>query len=203
MSTGVIILAAGAATRIGRAKMLLPYQSTNLLLHLVQEVKQIQPQHLLIVTGFYHQLILEQMNWQKDVDIVYNENWQKGMATSIQKGIEHVMLTPLPATHLFLLVSDQPFLNSILLQNMLTLQQHTQKGIVAAEYDGILGTPVLFAEHYFAKLLELKGDMGARKIIHQYRKDLATIAFPLGGIDIDTPEDYEKFCLLNNENNAK
>ena len=71
------------------------------------------------------------MNWQKDVDIVYNENWQKGMATSIQKGIEYVMQKPLPVTHLFLLVSDQPFLNSTLLQNIYLMNVFVKPKVIS------------------------------------------------------------------------
>ena len=38
--------------------------------------------------------------------------------------------------------------------------------------------------------------MGARKLIKIYKNDVFSIRFPLGAIDIDTPQDYQK--LLEN-----
>ncbi|WP_298301214.1 nucleotidyltransferase family protein [Hydrotalea sp.] len=202
MSTGVMILAAGAATRMGKAKMLLPYQSVNILQHIVNEIQQIQPQSVLIVTGCYHQLIMEQMKEQQAVKLVYNEKWPTGMASSIQAGVQWILQQPIPVSQLFLLVSDQPYLNAQLLQDMLQLQQQTKKGMIAATYEGIAGTPVLFSQAYFIELLKLQGDKGARSLLKQYREDVATISFPMGKFDIDTPEDYQQFCLQNQTNNA-
>jgi molybdenum cofactor cytidylyltransferase len=90
------------------------------------------------------------------------------------------------------MVCDQPHLTSSLLNEMVSSQKKTGKPIVAAEYEGVRGTPVLFHRTFFPELLLLKGDRGAGKILQQQPELVATVSFPLGAIDIDTIENYKK-----------
>jgi molybdenum cofactor cytidylyltransferase len=55
-----------------------------------------------------------------------------------------------------------------------------------------LGTPTLFHKSFFAELMELKGDTGARKILVQHGDDVFAVLFPKGNIDIDTATEYEE-----------
>jgi len=43
MKWGVLILAAGQASRMGQAKMLLPYKGTTILAHLIEEILYTKP----------------------------------------------------------------------------------------------------------------------------------------------------------------
>ena len=58
MSRGVLILAAGAASRMNLAKMLLTFNSVSILSHIVEEVKTTNPDHICLVTGYYHKVSL-------------------------------------------------------------------------------------------------------------------------------------------------
>jgi molybdenum cofactor cytidylyltransferase len=48
-------------------------------------------------------------------------------------------------------------------------------------------------------LYNLTGDKGARVILQQFPADVAAIDFESGELDIDTAEDYERFCKKINE----
>jgi len=41
-------------------------------------------------------------------------------------------------------------------------------------------------------LRSLPDDQGAKSIILRHRDEVATVDFPAGALDIDTPEDYER-----------
>jgi molybdenum cofactor cytidylyltransferase len=198
MKTGVLILAAGAATRMQRAKMLLPFADTTILKHIIQQAKSILPCSICLVSGCYHTEIIKGVDAEK-VAIVFNENWQDGMASSIKKGMAFLLQTEPLLNAVLIVVSDQPYINANLLQQMIALQIASGKGIVAAEYKGVFGTPVLFTESYFIALQQLTGDKGARSIVQNAFADMASIDFALGEIDIDTPEDYERLCLKLNK----
>ena len=174
--------------------MLLPFASATILSHIIQEVKTVKPDSICLVTGFYHNEILKNIDTH-ELDVAYNENWKEGIAGSIRKGLSALLFKHSNLSSVLLLVSDQPHLNSELLLKMYTLHAESKKGIVAAKYGEITGTPVLFGQKYFARLQELKGDAGARTILHQNVEDIITIEFPLGAVDIDTPEDYERLCF--------
>jgi molybdenum cofactor cytidylyltransferase len=201
MEKGVLILAAGAATRMKRAKMLLPFASTTILSHILQEVQTIRPDSICLVTGCYHNEIQNSITTAQ-LDIVYNGNWEDGMAGSIKLGLATLLQKHPDLRSVLIVASDQPYLNRKVLADMIDALDDNQKGIVAAKYQEMIGIPVLFDQKYFEHLRQLQGDRGARTILQQYQEDIVTIDFPLGAIDIDTPEDYEKFCLQTKEQQA-
>ena len=92
-----------------------------------------------------------------------------------------------------LMVCDQPFVNDVVLNSLIEQHIKTAKPIIASSYAGTYGTPALFHNSYFGRLMTLAGDSGAKKIITQNEPDLATIEFPLGSFDIDTASDWEKW----------
>ena len=189
MKMGALILAAGAASRMQLPKMLLPFNGKTILGHILDEIKAIEPEAICLVTGRYHQEIVA-ANLTNNSHIFYHANWQAGMAGSIVAGIQHLIQKNCPIEAVLIVVSDQPFINRTLLANMKQEKIQGSKGIVAAEYGGIAGTPAIFDVQFFTELQKLTGDMGAKSILHKYPATVSTIPFPLGAIDIDTPEDY-------------
>jgi len=82
------------------------------------------------------------------------------------------------------------------------LHQSTGRGIVAAQYAGTMGVPVLFSRPYFAELAALPSPGGAKSLIVKYNQDVAAVPFPEGALDIDTEDDVgrmetSKFKLQN------
>lgn len=193
MSTGILILAAGSASRMKQPKMLLPYGKATILTHLLEEIKAVQPKAICVVTGYYHTDMLPLLQTEP-VMVVYNERWKEGMAGSIKTGLSALLEQQPALDSVMILVSDQPFITRVLLQELIQTQEKSGKGIVAAFYNGIKGTPVLFNKQYFHHLQELQGDKGAKSILQLVPGDIATVDFEEGEMDIDTPEDYERFC---------
>ncbi len=201
MNIAAIILAAGAASRMGKAKMLLPLNQTNILEHIVSAIEGADVEPIYIVTGFYHQEIATAL-YKSNVKLVLNSNWALGMSSSIQVGL-HKLLIDLPNIDAVLItVSDQPFLSANIIEQLIEQYQLTNKPIVAAEYNGIKGTPVLFNKAYFTQLMNLSGDRGAGAILQANLHEVATIPFKLGELDIDTLADYEQLCSILKSNHV-
>lgn len=192
MRTGILILAAGSASRMQQPKMLLPFGKGNILSHLLDEARASEPAAICLVTGYYHDEILSAIATE-GLQVIRNLQWQEGMSGSIRWGLLHLLQQEPALEQVVILVSDQPFLTRSLLHNMLQVQQETQKGIVAAGYAGIQGVPVLFTKDYFDQLKQLTGDKGAKPILQTNAGDVAVVDFPEGVRDIDTPEDYLKY----------
>lgn len=86
---------------------------------------------------------------------------------------------------------DQPFLQGNVIDRLIEKHLISGKGMVASRYaNGTLGAPALYARTYFEELLTLEGDRGARSLLQRYPADVAFVPFPLGSIDVDTPEHY-------------
>ena len=90
-----------------------------------------------------------------------------------------------------LLVSDQPHVTTELLEKIIASRTSTGKPIVACEYGGTVGVPALFSRAFFDRLLQLRGDSGARGILQQNSDAVFRLPFPEGNIDIDTITDYQ------------
>lgn len=196
--TGIIILAAGNSSRLGRPKQLLAYQGRPLIKHVTDEALKANLYPVIIITGANAEKVSLALQ-NIDAEIVHNAQWQEGMASGISAGILKILEQHETVEELIISVCDQPFVAAELFLQMSKQRAASEKGIVACTYSGTTGTPVLFVRKYFDALLQLKGDEGAKKLLKIYEKDIATVAFPEGGTDIDSEEDYIK--LISNSSN--
>jgi molybdenum cofactor cytidylyltransferase len=190
--TGIVIVAAGSSSRLGSAKQMLLFRDKTLLQHVISEAETAGAQAIVVVTGARAGDISASIR-QHNVDIVFNENWEQGMASGIVAGVLEMIALHSEIERIILAVCDQPFVTADLFSRLCQQQNESEKPVVASAYAGTFGTPVLFTRAYFDKLLELKGDQGAKKLLKAHPEDVATVDFPEGRMDIDTQEDYERF----------
>jgi molybdenum cofactor cytidylyltransferase len=119
-----------------------------------------------------------------------NDFWERGIGTSIRAGVAALQ----DCDALFLLACDQPYVESGVIRRLIARQQETEKPMVASAYAGTLGVPVLFGRTCFEKLLSLSDEEGAKALLLAWPNDVATVDFPRGAMDIDTPGDWERFA---------
>ncbi|MEO6729593.1 MAG: nucleotidyltransferase family protein [Ferruginibacter sp.] len=193
---GIILLAAGTSSRLGRPKQLLAYKGKSLLRHAVDEAIESGSKQLIVVLGANCDEV-EKEAVQPGVKIIKNDRWQEGMASSIHKGLTE-MLKMIPTLEaVIFVVCDQPFVTKTLLKDLVKEYELSTKTMVACAYGDSVGTPALFDKTNFASLLELEGDAGAKKVLKAFPELISTINFPEGSIDIDTIADYEKLVAGN------
>lgn len=185
----ILIIAAGQSKRLGQPKQLLTFEGESLINRLVKELKHVTAAPITLVLGAYKERIESQLH-DSTFDLVYNDSWEEGMASSIRVGVSYIIKKNALIDGIMILVCDQPYLSYNHIQSLFTLQHQTGKPIVASSYNNIIGTPVLFHKRMFPHLLALQGEMGAKKIINEYPDDIAILPFEKGSIDIDTIEDY-------------
>ena len=192
----IIVLAAGSSSRMQQPKQLLPYGNQSLLVHTIEEAqKALMP--VVVVLGAHSEEIMADIN-DMETDIVVNKNWESGMASSIKAGVEKAKAIYAEMENCILAVCDQPYISSLLLQELLDQKKRSGKNIVASSYANTFGTPALFDKKYFDDLLNLQGDHGAKKLLQKYSADVASVPFEKGNIDVDTKSDYEQ--LLKDQN---
>jgi molybdenum cofactor cytidylyltransferase len=127
------------------------------------------------------------------VHAIGHSGWERGIGSSIKVGLE--CLTALaPATDgIILSVCDQPHLSAAVLSRLGRAYRGSDALIVASAYSGIAGVPALFDRAVFSELQALRDHEGARALIERDDERLVTVPFPLGAIDLDTPESYEDY----------
>lgn len=193
---GILILAAGSSSRMGKPKQLLAFGGTTLLAHVVKIARNSKLHPVVVVLGANEELIKNCLDVSQLI-VVTNENWQEGMASSIVKGITFIKEKYPEVDGIIIAVGDQPHINETQLHQLLETQNKMGLPIAACSYAGVIGTPALFHQTVFPELMTLKGDVGAKKIIEKRIQDVVTINFDKGIIDIDTEKEYQD--LLKNQ----
>lgn len=187
------MLAAGASSRLGQAKQLLPFNSTSLIRNRITSIRKVfsNDHELLVVTGAGRAQIVKEMEGLEATEI-FNPHFSEGMSTSIKAGLE---MLPTVDAALMMLV-DQPFVTEKHLTEMSDKWLKQPDKILAAAYSGITGVPAIFPSIYFENLRSLRGDQGARKILQQLpESEVITYRLPEASIDIDTLEDLKAIGL--------
>src|SRR4028119_223468 len=150
-SVGLIILAAGASTRMGTPKQLLLYQGRSFVRHIAEVANTSVCQPITVVLGANAERIKPEIS-QLPVQIIENQQWAEGMSSSIRVGLEALNAMNQNLDAVAIALCDQPFVSSQLLDRIVEAYRFTGKPIIACEYSGTLGVPVLFSRALFSEL---------------------------------------------------
>ena len=191
---GAIILAAGSSSRLGEPKQLLKHDGKSLLQTAVDAANNADTNPVILVLGANADQISKEINKSK-VQVIINSEWEEGMASSVRVGLNEVLFISPSIEAVILMVCDQPYISAELINDLINTHKQTRKPIVTCNYGETIGPPALFQRSLFKELMQLRGDVGARKIIQNHSNDVVTVLFAKGRIDIDTKEDYN---ALNN-----
>jgi len=184
---GLLILAAGASTRLGQPKQLLPFRGRSLLRHAAETALASVCRPVVVVLGAFADRLLTELR-ELPVTVALNPTWAEGMASSIRTGLR-VASEPSEPDAVVIMLCDQPLVTATMLNQLVNVHRSKACGIVASEYEGTLGVPALFNRKYFPELGWLEGDQGARKIIVKYKHDAARISMPEAAFDVDRLEE--------------
>ncbi len=192
--TGIIILAAGSSSRMGKAKQNLLYQGQTLLQIAVSTALKCNCEAVAVVLGSNADKIKPTL-LNMPIHVFLNEDWKEGMGTSISFGLKELDKRYPNLENALFLLADQPLTDTTAINNLII--KRGEGKIIASSYNDTLGPPVLFNKAYFNDLLAMKGNEGAKKVIAKYPDAVTSIPFETGAFDIDTPEDYERLQNLN------
>lgn len=197
-----IILAAGLSSRMGSAKLALPFQGRPILHHVVRAAVASDLDPVIVVLGHNHEQLVKHMP-RSGAEIEINSRYREGMSTSLKAGLTRLGDRALGA--LFLL-GDQPLVKIATLNRIVRgfceTKDKTHPLIVAPRFNHRRGNPVLFHRDLFPELRSLTGDTGGREIIWAFsdRVCLVDVADPGISLDVDTPSDYEALTSCYGEN---
>jgi len=188
--TAILILSAGESKRLGKPKQLLPYKNSTLLEYTIDQVKNVPNSQIFIVVGAYFQEVFNLLRGKK-VAVVKNNDWSKGMGSSISKGITFLQKKG-NFDQVLVTLTDLPLLDETHYTEMVEAFKLTPKRILLTEFDTHQGVPAVFCKSLFNELSHLDSDEGAKPVIKKYNKVIATIKSKAPYFDVDTEDAYKK-----------
>jgi molybdenum cofactor cytidylyltransferase len=188
---GAVILAAGGSSRFGQSKQLIRFRGQSFVRRIIDAACEAGCSPVVVVIASDDEKLRRELD-RAGVVMVPNQQWQRGIGSSIRCGIEALINGSPDVEATVLLVCDQPAIDARVIQRLIALRETTGKNIVASSYADTLGVPVLFTHSVFQELLSLGDNAGAKSIVLRSRERVALLPFPEGEIDIDTWEDWEK-----------
>ena len=189
-----LILAAGASTRMGKPKQLLPSGRGTLLERILNETLKSNLDKVILVLGHRFEEIqaaIGQILQHSKLKVIENRQYEEGISSSIIAGLSEVEESH---DHVMILLADIPHINADLINHLLIRYLESRLPLGAIKIKAKRSHPVIFSRRMYHELHKLRGDVGARNLFMKY-SDQVCLVEPdnfYDDSDIDTPEDYIK-----------
>jgi molybdenum cofactor cytidylyltransferase len=187
-----LVLAAGRSTRMGGPNKLLAEIGGRPLVRIaVEEALASRARPVIVVTGHQRDKV-EAALAGLNVTRVHNPNFADGLSTSVKAGLAAL---PEDVDGAIVCLGDMPQVTATLIDT-LTAAFDPERGalVVVPVIDGQRGNPVVWARRFFAELMALDGDVGARNLIGRYPEAVAEVALTdtAALVDVDTPDALDR-----------
>jgi molybdenum cofactor cytidylyltransferase len=183
-----LVLAAGRSSRMGGAnKLLSEVEGRAMVARAVDAALASRAKPVVVVVG-HEASRLKAAIGDRPVTIIENPAYATGMASSLKVGLQAL---PSETDAVLVCLADMPRVGAAVLDRLISAFNPLEgRAICLPTWEGKRGNPVLWARRFFAEMIGLAGDVGARHLIGQYGELVAEVAMPDDGVllDIDTPE---------------
>jgi molybdenum cofactor cytidylyltransferase len=190
-----IVLAAGASTRMGQPKQLLPLAGQPLLQHVLEAALASCLDEVILVLGHRASEVRAAIRIPEGhrIRVVVNRRYGLGQSASLRLGLRAASPRAAAAA---ILLGDQPQVSARLIDTVATAFRRAGVPVVRPVYGGangrrLPGHPVLLARRIWPQVEELMGDEGMRGLLAAHPQWLREVSLEGEAPgDIDTWEDY-------------
>jgi nicotine blue oxidoreductase len=177
-----LVLAAGGGSRYGMPKALIPYPDKLLVQHAADTLRDAGLRRCMVVLGAEAGKVRAAV---PDLsDIVVNPDWETGLGSSLQAGLE--ALAGSDADAALVLLVDMPGVTS---EAVRRIAEHASAGaLVMGGYGERRGHPVLLGrDHWLGVAETATGDRGARDYLRTHDVEVVQVGDVADDRDIDVP----------------
>jgi molybdenum cofactor cytidylyltransferase len=184
-----VILAAGASSRMGRPKALLPAGGASFLRRLVETLRIGGISRIAVVIR-PEALDVAAEALASGAEPVINLHPDEGQLSSLVAGLSAVESETTTAALVTLV--DVPLIRPETIATLLSRVPQADAPIVRAAYQGRHGHPVIYSRAIFDALRAGDRDAGAKSVMRAYNVEDVSVDDPAVVEDVDTPEDYQR-----------
>jgi len=181
-----LVLAAGGARRFGSPKQLAELDGVPLLQHAVDAMLAVPAlDRVVVVLGAVAEEVAAAVKFASAEPVVCH-TWQEGMAASLRCGVEELP----DADWVVVTLGDMPGVTPEAIEAVIE-ECRPGADAVRADYGGSAGHPVALSRTLLDRVPELRGDVGARELLHDARVRSVEALHLARPDDVDTPDELE------------
>ncbi len=185
-----VVLAAGASSRLGRPKQLLPFQGRPLTQHVIDAAVAAGLDEVIVVLGAQAEEVLEQLVLPPGTRALVNPDYLQGQSSSLRAALRAAGPETRAAV---VLLGDQPTVRVEAIQAVVAAYERLGGPVVRATYGGEPGHPVLFDRSVWSDVATVAGDVGARELLADHPEWVTSVALAADRpTDVDTWDDYQR-----------
>ena len=190
---GALLLAAGQSRRMGGPnKLLAEIDGAAMVAHVARRLLASRARPIIAVLGNQADAINAALG-KLPIERVRNPEFAAGLSTSLKRGIAAL---PSDLDGVIVCLGDMPLISGRHLDRLIAAYNPLEgRAIVVPTRRGKRGNPVLWAKRFFAEMVELAGDVGAKHLIGEHAELVAEVEMDDDAVlvDIDTPEALDAF----------
>ena len=191
---GVIILAAGASSRMGRPKLLLPWGRTTVLGHLLEQWKQLGAEQIAVVISARDEVLTGELDrlGSPSTNRIMNPQRDRGMFSSIQCAARWDGWRPV-VSHFAITLGDQPHLQVETLRQLVVFTGQHAAHVCQPARQGRPKHPVVMPGAVFEQLRHSSAS-SLKEFLTPFAGSLMLCGSEDPGLelDLDEPRDYER-----------
>ena len=200
MKLGVVILAAGASSRMGRPKLLLPWEDTTVIGHLLRQWRTLGAAQIAVVCAAANTALAAELDRLgfPPASRICNPQPERGMFSSIQCAAGWNGWQP-NLTHWTINLGDQPQVRLETLKQLLDFAAAQPASICQPSYTGRAKHPVILPAIVFSSLKDSRA-ANLKEFLGGSGLSMARCEVDDPGLDLDLdePADYERALALAN-----
>lgn len=182
-----LLLAAGKSSRMGANKMLAEVDGRPMVARTAQRLLASRARPIVAVLGSQADEVDAALG-KLPVDRVTNPDFADGLSTSLKRGLAAL---PADIDGVVVCLGDMPLIAGRDVERLIAAFNPLEgRAIVVPTRHGQRGNPILWSRQFFAEMMALSGDQGARRLIEEHADLVAEVEMDSDAIfiDIDTPE---------------
>jgi molybdenum cofactor cytidylyltransferase len=190
MRIAALVLAAGRSSRMApRNKLLETVGGETMVRHVASVALAGGAQPVIVVTGHEAAAVTAALRGLA-VTIVANPDYADGLSTSLRAGLRAL---PAGVDGALILLGDMPEVETSVLTALVAAFTGPAAICVPVRH-GRRGNPVLWDSAYFAEMMQLAGDSGAKPLMARHETHLIEVEVATNSIfeDVDAPEDLAR-----------
>ena len=145
-----VVLAAGCSSRMGTQKLLLPFDQSTVISHIVTQLTKSKATKTYVVVGHQADKVIEELS-DKQITIIRNHEYKCGMLSSVRAGIRNI---PQECNAVLIALGDHPSITTNLIDKMIQYFSVTDKKIIVPTYNSKRGHPILFSTFFKNEILK-------------------------------------------------